>query len=63
MVASDGVWDVMSPSEVVGFVMDLASEGKTAPQAAAALVRHAVELGLASPGGSHDNTSAAVVWL
>ncbi len=63
MLASDGVWDVMSPSEVVNHVMDSAAERKTAQQAAAELVKRAVELGMGSPSGEQDNTSAAVIYL
>lgn len=63
VLASDGIWDVMSPREVVSHVMESASERKTAQQAAAALVDAAVQLGLSSPGGEQDNTSAIVMYL
>mmetsp|Transcript_37336 Transcript_37336/g.83082 ORF Transcript_37336/g.83082 Transcript_37336/m.83082 type:complete len:363 (-) Transcript_37336:1554-2642(-) len=61
VIASDGVWDVMNGDEVVTHVMDSVAEGKTAQQAAAALVQHAVELGMSSPQEEADNTSAVVV--
>lgn len=63
VLASDGVWDVMSPDEVVEFVMEAASQGKHGGMAAAQLVEHAVALGHASPGAHHDNTSAAVLFI
>ncbi len=37
-MASDGVWDVMDGQEAVNRVMEAASEGKTAAQAAKMLV-------------------------
>lgn len=63
ILASDGVWDVMDGQEVVNRVMEAAGEGKSATQAAKALVEDAVELGLNSPCGEADNTSAVVVLL
>lgn len=38
IMASDGVWDVMDGQEAVNRVMEVASEGKTAAQAAKMLV-------------------------
>ncbi|KAG2498060.1 hypothetical protein HYH03_003821 [Edaphochlamys debaryana] len=61
VLASDGVWDVMDGQEVVNRVMDAAGEGKTAAQAAKMLVQDAVDLGINSPSGEADNTSAIVV--
>ena len=63
ILASDGVWDRVTPEEAVNFVMDCASEGQSASQASDSLVQHAVDLGLMSPGGEQDNTSAAVIFL
>ncbi|KXZ57016.1 hypothetical protein GPECTOR_1g918 [Gonium pectorale] len=61
VLASDGVWDVMDGQEVVNRVMEAAGEGKKAAQIAKMLVEEAVELGLNSPCGEADNTSAIVV--
>ena len=61
MLASDGVWDVMLPEEVVAHVMESAAGGKTAKQAAEALVARAVEIGMKE--AQLDYTSAAVVYL
>ncbi|KAG2433570.1 hypothetical protein HYH02_012687 [Chlamydomonas schloesseri] len=63
IMASDGVWDVMDGQEAVNRVMEAASEGKTAAQAAKMLVEEAVELGVKSPCGEADNTSAIVVFF
>lgn len=53
----------MNPDEVVDYVMDAYAAGKTAAQAADALVSHAIELGLNSPEGEQDNTSAIVLYF
>jgi len=63
VIASDGVWDVMTPDEVVRFVMDYHMEGKTAAVAAEALVNHVIQLGYATEEGEQDNTSAIVVFF
>ncbi|GLC73986.1 hypothetical protein PLESTF_001444800 [Pleodorina starrii] len=63
VLASDGVWDVMDGREVVNRVMEAVREGKSAAQAAKMLVQEAVELGVNSPGGEADNTSAIVIML
>lgn len=47
----------------VSRVMDYLSEGKTAQQAAEQLVKDAIQLGLDSPQGEADNTSALVLLL
>ncbi|PNH04301.1 putative protein phosphatase 2C 12 [Tetrabaena socialis] len=63
VLASDGVWDVMGPEDAVNRVMEAANEGKTAAQAAKMLVQEAVDLGISSPSGEADNTSAIVVFF
>lgn len=63
ILASDGVWDHVTPLEAVNHVMDSAAEGRTAQEAAAALAHHACELGLTGPSGEQDNTSCAVLFL
>ncbi|GIL51740.1 hypothetical protein Vafri_7664 [Volvox africanus] len=63
VLASDGVWDVMDGQEVVNRVMEAVGEGKTAAQAAKMLVQDAVDLGINSPSGDADNTSAIVIML
>jgi serine/threonine protein phosphatase PrpC len=60
VIASDGVWDVMSPREVVHRVMEAVAEGKDAAAAAQQLVADAVALAEVSPDGDADNTSAVV---
>jgi serine/threonine protein phosphatase PrpC len=59
VVASDGLWDVMTADEAVSHVMDSLACGKNAAGAAQALVEHAVALGLTT--GEQDNTTALVV--
>ncbi len=61
MIASDGVWDSMNADEVVKHVMASTAAGKSAQQAAQALVKQCVELGLAGPHEEADNTSAVVL--
>ncbi|GAX81526.1 hypothetical protein CEUSTIGMA_g8954.t1 [Chlamydomonas eustigma] len=63
VLASDGVWDVMTPMEAVQHVMSSAGQGRSAKEAAEALVQHAVQLGLSGRHAEQDNTSAAVVFL
>lgn len=63
MVASDGVFDVMGPEEVVNRVMDVLSAGGSAEEAALQLVTRAVELALCGPAQDADNTSAVVIAL
>ena len=60
VIASDGVWDVMTPREVVNRVMEAVSEGKDAAGAAEQLVADAVAMAEVSPDGDADNTSAVV---
>lgn len=55
--------DVMTPDEVVDFVMACYVEGKSATAAAEALVSKVVEKGLSSDDGQQDNTSAIVVFF
>ena len=63
IIASDGVWDVLSADEAVAHVMDELSLGKSSQAAAHSLVEHVVKLGLESPLGEQDNTSAIVIAL
>ncbi|GFR40740.1 hypothetical protein Agub_g1350 [Astrephomene gubernaculifera] len=63
VLASDGVWDVMDGPEVVNRVMEAAADGKKATEAAKMLVEAAVDLGINSPCGEADNTSAIVVYF
>lgn len=63
VIASDGVWDVMEPREVVNRVMETLSDGRSAAAAARQLVEDAVELAKGGPAGEADNTSACVIAL
>ncbi|GBF97075.1 phosphatase 2C-like [Raphidocelis subcapitata] len=63
VLASDGVWDVMEPREVVNRVMDSLSDGKGPAAAARQLVEDAIALAQGAPGGDADNTSAVVIAL
>lgn len=60
ILASDGVWDVFSPSEAVHLVMYMTEEGSNAAVAAEQLCHEAVERSIDSEDGEADNTSAAV---
>lgn len=62
IVASDGVWDVMDPTEAVRHVMANLDAGMTATQAADELVRDSISLALDLDGDA-DNTTAAVILL
>ncbi|KAI8462570.1 MAG: phosphatase 2C-like domain-containing protein [Monoraphidium minutum] len=63
VLASDGVWDVMDPREVVNRAMDALSGGAGARAAARQLVEDAVSLAQGAPSGDADNTSAVVIAL
>lgn len=61
VVASDGLWESLSPSETVSSLCDLLSQGRSVPEAALELVRSAVEFSMGNnPGVGADNTTAAV---
>lgn len=55
ILASDGVWDVLSSQEAVSFVRRLLAGGESCEAAAKALVEKSLAL------GSKDNTTAAIV--
>ncbi|PRW20200.1 phosphatase 2C 12 [Chlorella sorokiniana] len=65
IVATDGVWEVLSPSEAVKIVCDHLAEGYSATAAAAELCREAVRLASsvrhAGEAAQADNTTAAVL--
>lgn len=61
ILASDGVWEVLSPSDAVLTVCDHLAAGHSAPESALELVRAAVELSMASNTQvGADNTSAVL---
>lgn len=62
-MATDGVFDVMGPEEVVNRVMDVLSSGGSAAEAARMLVNCAVELSMWGPSGDADNATAVVIAL
>lgn len=57
ILASDGVWDVMSPEEAVRFVRDSLKNGKTPHEVSEALVDLSIRL------GSSDNVTVIIVQL
>jgi len=62
IVASDGIWDVMEPTEAVRHVMSNIDNGMSPRQAAEELVRDCISLALDLDGDA-DNTTAAIVLL
>jgi serine/threonine protein phosphatase PrpC len=60
IIASDGVWDVLSPEQAVSHVMESKRQGRTAVQAARALVEAVVQKSKEDED-EQDNTSAIVV--
>lgn len=62
VVASDGVWDCLSPEDAVHHVMSQAEQGRTAAEAAASLTQVAVDAQL-QLFGSADNTSVGVLYF
>lgn len=61
VVASDGIWNVMTNEQVVQFVATRSH--KSAQRVAEALVRHAATLWHANDADSIDDISVIVVWL
>ena len=59
IMATDGVWDYLSPREAVRLVMEVVEGGGSAAAAAEALAEDAVQLALDS-GDQADNTTAVV---
>lgn len=62
IVASDGIWDVMEPTEAVRHVMASLAQGMTPREAAGELVKDCIMLALDLDGDA-DNTTAAVLVL
>ena len=60
--ASDGVWDVMNPTDCVEHVMMSRERGRSPTMAAKALVMDAVAKSLELDGDA-DNTTAVVIYL
>ncbi|KAK9840651.1 hypothetical protein WJX81_007029 [Elliptochloris bilobata] len=60
VLASDGVWDAMTPAEAVNFVMDAVERGATTQAAAEALAARSVEIAQEQCCEA-DNTTAAVL--
>ena len=61
VVATDGIWCVMSNEEVVNFVDDRLAEQQSCQAVTEDLVRHAASLWSEEDGGSVDDISAIVV--
>lgn len=62
VVATDGVWDCLSPEEAVRHVMLQAKLGATAAEAAESLAKQAIDIQTIDSGSS-DNTSVGVLFL
>jgi len=63
ILASDGVWDHLSPREAVRLVMEEVDGGASAKEAAKELIHQAVAAGVESPQGEADNATAIVYIL
>ena len=62
IVASDGVWDMMGPTQAVQHVMASLDGGMSTRQAAEKLVRDSIDMALEADGDA-DNTTAVVILL
>lgn len=63
IVASDGVWEFITPQQAVDLVMPLREQGKSANDAAKWLIANAAKRWRDIEGDYRDDITAIVLWL
>ena len=63
IVASDGVWEFITPQQAVDLVMPFREQGKSAMDAAMWLIANAAKRWRDIEGDYRDDITAIVLWL